>query len=177
MLVLELYADFKFRLLFDSTLKLRDASLLIFLRAQKLLDLGQVAVDCQVFPRQLLDDLVLALDVLTKAVVFLFNSGLLLEDLDELILNDLLLLLHLFVCGIHFGLHQLVVLATEPQLLFELEDVAGAGFDARNVLLLGLELGSKRLQFRVIALDLALKQILLELGPGQLLLELAVLAD
>ena len=88
------------------------------------MDLCQVAVDGQVLSCQLLDDLVLALDVLAQAVVFVLDGGLLFENFDEFLLNYFLLLEHLSVCGIHLFLHLFVVLSAELELLFELEDVA-----------------------------------------------------
>ena len=86
--------------------------------------MSKVAIDREVLPGQLLDDLVLALDVLAQAVVFFFNGSLLLKDLDELLFNDLLLLCHLGVSGFDFLLHLLAVLAAELKLLLEFEDVA-----------------------------------------------------
>ena len=76
-------------------LELEDSRLLVFLSAEQLLNLSKVAINREVLSGQLLDDLVLALDVLAQAVVFLFNSGLFFQDLHELLLNDLLLLCHL----------------------------------------------------------------------------------
>jgi len=124
MLILDLNADFNVRLLPDTALELGYARLHVLLRAQKLLHLRQVAVDGEVLPRQLLDDLILTLDVLAQAVVFLFHRGLLLENLDQFVFNDVLLLQHLGVRLADLGLHLLVVLAAELQLLPQLEDVA-----------------------------------------------------
>ena len=123
-------------------LELGNSRLLILLSAKQLLDLSQVAIDGEVLPGQLLDDLVLALDVLAQAVVFFFNGSLLFKDLHELLLNDLLLLCHLRVRRFDFLLHLLTVLAAELKLLLELEDVARARFDSSNVLFLGLELST-----------------------------------
>ena len=138
---------------------------MILLSAKQLLDLSKVAIDREVLPGQLLDDLVLALDVLAQAVVFFFNGSLLLKDLDELLFNDLLLLCHLGVSGFDFLLHLLAVLAAELKLLLEFEDVARARFDSSNVLLFGLELSAQRLHLCVVALDLTFEKLLVELIP------------
>ena len=95
--------------------------MLVLLRAEKLLDLGQVAVDGEVFPGQLFDDFILALNVLAETVVLLFDSSLFFENLDKLILNNLLLLGHFNTCGFDLFTHLLVVLAAELQLLFEFD--------------------------------------------------------
>lgn len=124
MLILELNAHFNVGLLLDPALELCDARLHVLLRAQKLLHLRQVAVDSEILTRQLLDDLILTLDVLAQAVVFLLDRGLLLEDFDEFVFNDVLLLHHLGVRLAHLGLHLLVVLTAELQLLLQLEDIA-----------------------------------------------------
>ena len=158
-------------------LELGNSRLLILLSAKQLLDLSQVAIDGEVLPGQLLDDLVLALDVLAQAVVFFFNGGLLLKDLHKLLLNDLLLLCHLRVRRFDFLLHLLTVLAAELELLLELEDVARARFDSSNVLFLSLELCAQCLHLSVVALNLTLEKLLVELRLSQLLLELAVLAN
>ena len=158
-------------------LELGNSRLLILLSAKQLLDLSQVAIDGEVLPGQLLDDLVLALDILAQAVVFLFNGSLLFKDLHELLLNDLLLLCHLRVRRFDFLLHLLTVLAAELKLLLELEDVARARFDSCNVLFLGLELSTQCLHLSVVALNLTLEKLLVELRLSQLLLELAVLAN
>ena len=158
-------------------LELGNSRLLILLSAKQLLDLSQVAIDGEVLPGQLLDDLVLALDVLAQAVVFFFNGSLLFKDLHELLLNDLLLLCHLRVRRFDFLLHLLTVLAAELKLLLELEDVARARFDSCNVLFLGLELSTQCLHLSVVALNLTLEKLLVELRLSQLLLELAVLAN
>ena len=158
-------------------LKLGNSRLLIFLSAKQLLDLSQVAIDGEVLPGQLLDDLVLALDVLAQAVVFLFNGSFLFKDLHELLLNDLLLLCHLRVRRFDFLLHLLTVLATELELLLKFEDVTGARFYSSNVLFLGLELSTQCLHLSVVALNLTLEKLLVELRLSQLLLELAVLTN
>ena len=158
-------------------LELGNSRLLILLSAKQLLDLSQVAIDGEVLPGQLLDDLVLALDVLAQAVVFFFNGSLLLKDLHKLLLNDLLLLCHLRVRRFDFLLHLLTVLAAELKLLLELEDVARARFDSCNVLFLGLELSTQCLHLSVVALNLTLEKLLVELRLSQLLLELAVLTN
>ena len=158
-------------------LELGNSRLLILLSAKQLLDLSQVAIDGEVLPGQLLDDLVLALDVLAQAVVFFFNGSLLFKDLHELLLNDLLLLCHLRVRRFDFLLHLLTVLAAELKLLLELEDVARARFDSSNVLFLSLELCAQCLHLSVAALNLTLEKLLVELRLSQLLLELAVLAN
>ena len=131
-------------------LKLGNSRLLILLSAKQLLDLSQVAIDGEVLPGQLLDDLVLALDVLAQAVVFLFNGSLLFKDLHELLLNDLLLLCHLRVRRFDFLLHLLTVLATELELLLKFEDVTGARFYSSNVLFLSLELSTQCLHLSVV---------------------------
>ena len=160
-LKLNLNADGDVFLLLKPTLKLVDTRLLVLLRAEKLLDLGQVAVDGEVFPGQLFDDFILALNVLAETVVLLFDSSLFFENLDELILNDLLLLDHFNTCGFDLLTHLLVVLATELQLFLEFNQVAGAGLDSSNMLLLRLQLSSQSLHLGVISLHLTLKELLL----------------
>jgi len=56
-----------------------NASLLVLLRAQELLNLRKVAVDSQIFPRQLLDDLIFALDVLQESLVLILDRQFILE--------------------------------------------------------------------------------------------------
>ena len=158
-------------------LELSNSRLLILLSAKQLLDLSQVAIDGEVLPSQLLNDLVLALDVLAQAVVFFFNGSLLFKDLHKLLLNDLLLLCHLRVRRFDFLLHLLTVLAAELELLLELKDVARARFDSSNVLFLSLELSAQCLHLGVVALNLTLEKLLVELRLSQLLLELTVLAN
>ena len=135
--------------------------MLVLLRAEKLLDLGQVAVNGEVLSGQLFDDFILALNVLAKAVILLFDGGLFFENLDELILNDLLLLGHFGVCGFNLLIHLLVVLAAELQLFFEFDQVAGAGLNSSYMLLLGLQISSQSLHLGVISLHLTLKELLL----------------
>ena len=142
-----------------------------------MLNLSQVAINGEVLTRQLFYDLILALDVLAKAVVFILHGGLFLQNFNEFFLDNFLLLHHLSVRGIDFLLHLLAMLTAELELFLELEDVARTGFDAHHVFFLSLKLGAQRLHLRVVALHLALEQLLLEFSVGQLLFQLTVLAD
>ena len=90
--------------------------------------MSQIAIHGQIFPSQLLDDLVLALDVLREVLVLLLDVLFLLEQLLQLAVNDLLLLLHRIVSFVHFLCKLSVLLLTEVKLLLELKSITRAGF-------------------------------------------------
>lgn len=125
----------------------------------------------------MLDDLILALNIVQEGFAFIFNGKFIVKKLRQLLIDDTLLLHHGVGDFRDMLSHLSIVLFAEGEFSLQLESVSRAGLDSFNMLLLCLKLSLQGLHICMMALDFSLEHVLLKGALCNVLLELTVLRD